>query len=57
MKQNTVTIQLDETITPEAKWRITYLRKAKNAGDVETINHYQLGVIRRIGILFHPYKG
>ena len=52
MKKNTVLIQLREDIIPEAKWRISTLRSAKKAGDLENINHYQLGTIKRMGIAF-----
>ena len=52
MKKNTVNIVLKEDIIPEARWRTTLLRTAKKSGDVETINHTQLGTLKRMGIQF-----
>jgi len=52
MKRNVVNIQLKEDIIPEARWRTTLLRSAKKTGDVETVNHTQLGTLKRMGIQF-----
>ena len=52
MVRNVKRIRLEQDIVPDAFWKITYLRSAKKIGDEETVNHYQFGTIKRLGISF-----
>lgn len=52
MTRNVKRIRLEQDIIPDAFWKITLLRSAKKRGDVENVNHYQFGTIKRLGIQF-----
>ena len=52
MAKNIKRIRLEQDIVPDAFFKITYLRSAKRKGDEESVNHFQFGTIKRLGIQF-----
>ena len=50
--KNKVEIELDQNLD-ELLFRLCHLRKAKNIGDREVINHYQLGQLKWQFVKFH----